>query len=73
MLNINPEDILFTSLQFHCTDVDRNYDIGVLNTVHSGNCTYICYKVMLDEEYDATVVLKHSLNLARKGRNYQVE
>lgn len=28
---------------------------------------------MLDEEYDATVVLKHSLNFARKGRNYQVE
>lgn len=27
----------------------------------------------MDEEYDATVVLKHSLNFARKGRNYQVE
>lgn len=28
---------------------------------------------MMDEEYDATVVLKHSLKFARKGRNYQVE
>lgn len=26
----------------------------------------------MDEEYDATV-LKHSLNFARKGKNYQVE
>lgn len=40
MSNINSEDILFTSLQFRRTDVDRNYDIGVLNMVHGGNCTY---------------------------------
>lgn len=33
---------------------------------------HIMYEVMMDEEYDATV-LKHSLNFARKVRNDQVE
>lgn len=37
----------FVDLQFSCTDVDRNYDIEVFNTVQSENRTN---KIKLDEE-----------------------